>query len=48
MKFQENGTTYKEMITVDKKNEVVKYDVPKHGNRGAVTYLKDFRFVSYL
>jgi len=47
LEFQENGTIYKEMITVDKKNQVLVYDVPKHGNRGAATYLKDFLYVSF-
>ena len=42
LEFNENGQTYKELITVDKQLKIVVYDVPKHGNRGAATYLKDF------
>ncbi|XP_066926023.1 uncharacterized protein [Clytia hemisphaerica] len=42
LEFKENGQTYKEMITVDKDNQILVFDVPNHGNRGAATYLKDF------
>jgi len=42
LEFNENGKTYKELITVDNQLKIVVYDVPKHGSRGAATYLKDF------
>eukprot|EP00111_Clytia_hemisphaerica_P008293 TCONS_00024200-protein len=42
LEFKENGQTYKEMITVDKVNQIIVFDVPTHGNRSAATYLKDF------
>jgi len=40
--FKEGGQLYKEMITIDKQNQILVYDVPQHANRGAATYLKDF------
>ena len=46
LEFNENGKTYKELITVDNQLKIVVYDVPKHGSRGAATYLKDFINVS--
>ena len=46
LEFKENGQTYKELITVDKQHKIVVYDVPRHGNLGAATYLKDFINVS--
>ena len=48
MEFHENGQTYKELITVDKKNNILVYKVPKHNNRPETTFLEDFQNVSIL
>ena len=45
LRFHENGQTYKELITVDKKNNILVYRVPKHNNRPETTFLEDFNNV---
>ncbi|XP_066930637.1 uncharacterized protein [Clytia hemisphaerica] len=41
--FTENGHNYQEKISVDKKNNIVIYDVPNHEGRHHVTYMQDFK-----